>query len=254
MSFGASECRDCGVQYRYASGRPIADLEEVEEDAPPAPPVPFQYPSSVEERPSAFVPWTPLVYALLPALAASAVVSFLDATYLVLLVLGVLDLTTFFTHPMMWELVDTLLGAVTLALTVLTAVMFLFWIHAATRSARSLSETELRYSPRAAVVWWFVPIASLVVPYRVMANLWKVSHATTVERRNATSSSAVLRWWWGLWLGTVVMERVADAKDSDTASIAASLLRIGAAVLAAWAVYSIQRGLAERARAGGSPD
>jgi hypothetical protein len=255
MSFGASECADCGVQYRYESGRPVADVEQDDEkDAPRGPPVPFQYPLSDEEPSRAFVPSKPLVYALLSALCCSAFVSFFNLTYLVLLGQNVLDLTTsLVTHEEIWLVFDMLLNAVTLGVALLTGVLFLFWIHAATRSARSLGAEGLRYTPRAAVIWWFVPLASAVLPYRAMADLWKVSHAAKIERWKKGDTSAVMPWWWALWLGTLVMERVADANEnasspSSTAPIVGLLVRMSAAVLAAWVVFAIQRGLTEKAR------
>jgi hypothetical protein len=151
-------------------------------------------------------------------------------------------------------LVEALLNAVPVGVALLTGVLFLCWIHAATRSARSLAP-GLRYTPRAAVLWWFVPLANTVVPYRAMADLWKVSHAASIERWKRGDTSVVMPWWWGLWLGTIVMERIVDANEkagspSVTAPIVALLVRMAAAALASFIVFAIQRGLVEKAGAG----
>lgn len=111
----------------------------------------------------------------------------------------------------------------------------------------------MRYTPRAAVFWWFVPLASAIVPYRVMADLWRVNHASKLEAWTAEDTSAVMPWWWAFWLGMVVMARITEANDSSgspsqSAPVVAGLVNVAAALPAAIVVLSIQRGLTDKAQ------
>ncbi|HMA36213.1 MAG TPA: DUF4328 domain-containing protein [Chloroflexia bacterium] len=62
-------------------------------------------------------------------------------------------------------------GAVGLA----AGVLFLIWIYRAHRNLPALGAACLKYSPGWAVGGFFVPFVSLVLPFRVMAEIWKAS-------------------------------------------------------------------------------
>ncbi len=83
-----------------------------------------------------------------------------------------------------------------LGLLVTTAAVFCVWLYRANRDARALGAREMRFSPRASVAWWFVPIAHLFKPYQVMTELWRASDP---ERRRdwatAPKTSALPAWW-----------------------------------------------------------
>jgi hypothetical protein len=148
--------------------------------------------------------------------------------------------------------IEVLINAGGYAVFLAAGVLFLFWIHDANRSARSLGAAGMRYTPRAAVIWWFIPLASLIVPYRAMAELWRVSHARNLDTWQAADTSAVMPCWWTLWLFALVMDRITSANESSgspsqTAPIVAALVNVAGALLAAYVVFSIQRGLTDKA-------
>ncbi len=54
-------------------------------------------------------------------------------------------------------------------------VTFFLWVGRAYRNLPALGANELEYSPRSAIAWWLVPLVSLVVPLRMMIELWRAS-------------------------------------------------------------------------------
>ena len=56
-----------------------------------------------------------------------------------------------------------------------TAVAFCLWIHRVSRNLGPLTTEERRFSPRWAVIWWFVPLMQLFLPYQVVREVWRGS-------------------------------------------------------------------------------
>ena len=83
-----------------------------------------------------------------------------------------------------------------------TVVSFLMWLHRASRNLQSLGSYNQRFSPGWAVGWWFIPIMWFFRPYQVVAEVWRGSNPNApldVDwKRGAVS--ALLGWWWGLWI------------------------------------------------------
>lgn len=77
-------------------------------------------------------------------------------------------------------------------------VLLLVWTHRANHNARALGASGLRFTPGAPVGWYFVPIAWFWKPFQAMREIWRASsRPADWEDRQA---SALLGWWWGLWL------------------------------------------------------
>ena len=55
--------------------------------------------------------------------------------------------------------------------TVSVIIPFLMWIHRASKNLASLGVENQQFGPVAAVVWWFVPFASIWMLYRVVAEI-----------------------------------------------------------------------------------
>lgn len=133
-----------------------------------------------------------------------------------------------------------------------TAIVWLVWQHRAQKNLEGLGATRLRFTPGWAVGWWFVPLANLLKPFQTMRELWKASGDPYGWQTRTTSP--LLGWWWGLYLGAqaliVIFAGVRDeaASDADLLAadwwaIAALAVRIAAATVAAlllWAVVTRQ--------------
>lgn len=79
-----------------------------------------------------------------------------------------------------------------------TAVLFLKWIHRANLNARSLGAKDLRFSPGWAVGWYFIPFMNLVRPYQAMKEIWQASK--NPENWSTEPAPPILGWWWALFL------------------------------------------------------
>jgi hypothetical protein len=123
-----------------------------------------------------------------------------------------------------------IVGILQTAIYVASAVVILCWIHRANRNARALGARGLRFTPGAAVGWYFVPIANLWMPYRAMKETWQAS-----RRPDAWSAEPIpplVRGWWLLWLvesalGNASFRLAMGAEEVD------ALLRANAVALAA---------------------
>lgn len=76
----------------------------------------------------------------------------------------------------------------------------MLWFYRANRNLRVLGGTELRFSPGWAVVWWFIPIANLWMPYRATVEIAKASDpsvgATDRNSRKQIERPKLLMLWW----------------------------------------------------------
>lgn len=97
---------------------------------------------------------------------------------------------------------------------VLAVPAWWLWTWTAQRAARGHG-LELRHGGLAAVGWWFVPIANLFMPLRVLAELWcAAADPRPVAWRRQSFPSWIVLWWLSLlaipMLGAALVEQVAD--------------------------------------------
>ncbi|HLA85559.1 MAG TPA: DUF4328 domain-containing protein [Thermoguttaceae bacterium] len=171
------------------------------------------------------------------------------------------DFTTEETH---WnDSRQQLIGFVLIVASIGSMISFLMWFHRAHRNLRSLGATELRFSPGWAVGWWFIPIFNLFRPFQVMREIWRNSVPTTVVPVEDTwqrpTGSALVGWWWALflvmnWSNRVVMritDRATSIEELAVASwlgLASALLIVLAALLAILVVYRVTANQEKRFR------
>jgi hypothetical protein len=93
------------------------------------------------------------------------------------------------------------------------------WMHRSFSNLTAFGATGLKYTPGWAVGGWFVPFLNLVRPKQVMNELWLASgpdwRPGTDEWRRPRPAT-VLGWWWGLWIGTWLINRVAGSNFEKT--------------------------------------
>lgn len=143
----------------------------------------------------------------------------------------------------------------------ITAVLFFVWLHRVNKNLRPLGALYVEFTPGWAVGWFFIPFANLVMPYRVVKEVWTKSAPDTPGVSSAlqpTGSAALVGWWWGVWLISNVLLRVAAAlsefKSADTVFLSlkvdmfASAFRIAAAALAIMVVHGIYKRQEERSK------
>jgi hypothetical protein len=79
-------------------------------------------------------------------------------------------------------------------------ILFLLWFYRAHRNLPALEATELRFTPRWAIIWWFIPILNFWKPYQVTLEIIKSSDPSvgatdSSTRRALMRPSLVLMWW-----------------------------------------------------------
>jgi hypothetical protein len=96
----------------------------------------------------------------------------------------------------LYELVSILSFVVAIA----ALVAFLLWFYRANRNLRVLGGTDLRFTPGWAVVWWFIPIANIWMPYRATVEIAKASDpsvgVTNRQSREQLPRPKLLLVWW----------------------------------------------------------
>ena len=135
-----------------------------------------------------------------------------------------------------------------------TVIVFLMWMHRASKNIESLGAHGQRFSPAWAVGWWFVPIMFFFRPYQVMAEIWRGSRSDAVlwgqDDWQSRPVSPLLAWWWLLWIVALFTAPALEIdsvtlQDSSRAlmfSVLANVLWTSAGVLAIIVVHRIRRG------------
>lgn len=125
-----------------------------------------------------------------------------------------------------------------------TGVVWLVWQHHAQANAQHLMARRLTFSPGWAVGWWFVPLASLVQPFRAVRELWQTSGGPDSPEEGTWP---VLVLWWAGWLGFNLMSALGRTSTNtvtaltlaDERQLIAVVLGIPSAALAILIVRSV---------------
>ena len=127
------------------------------------------------------------------------------------------------------------------------AVLTLIWLAAGLKRVNAAGAEGLSVGPAGAVLWWFVPLANLVMPAKAVAELRKAA----INPRNweAVDGSLAVAVWWAFWLAAgfanSLFWRTSTSEDGEllaiagSASFAGDILTVPAALLFAWLVWSI---------------
>jgi hypothetical protein len=98
----------------------------------------------------------------------------------------------------------------------LTVVTWLVWQARAHRALRGQAVQGLRFSPLSGVLWWFVPVANLVMPYRAVKELATAGAASGARSKG---TARMLLWsWWVPWLGQLCVAEAIFFSPRNTVS------------------------------------
>ncbi|HKP52445.1 MAG TPA: DUF4328 domain-containing protein [Chloroflexia bacterium] len=129
---------------------------------------------------------------------------------------------------------------------VILVVFVLMWIHRANRNLPALGAQDLRFTPRWAVGWFFIPFMSFVRPFQAVAEICKASDPDiddpTGVRWKAKPVPSILGFWWAAWISVgllVCFSNVLFRRSNDLAAfltgtwltLVADILNIVAAAL-----------------------
>jgi hypothetical protein len=133
----------------------------------------------------------------------------------------------------------------TIGAVLITAFVWLIWQHRVHKNLHSLGRPGLRFSPAAAVWWWFVPVANFVMPFRAVRELWNAStsHASGSDDV-VPGAPLVLVAWWAFCLARIPLGAVAAAVSPERSLTPNELLRLTWLGMAGDAVLVIAGALA----------
>ena len=118
-------------------------------------------------------------------------------------------------------------GMLTTAVSMLAAITFLAWQHRASKNIEPLTTKKPKYSPATAVLFWFIPLVSMVLPYLVMKELWKDSHPDGAE---SPMSPFIGPWWttWiaSQWIGGLIIPIFFSNQSSSTGLIMGDVTKV----------------------------
>ncbi|MEZ6241595.1 MAG: DUF4328 domain-containing protein [Phycisphaerales bacterium] len=115
-----------------------------------------------------------------------------------------------------------------------TVVLFCIWTFRSAVNARTLGARGFRITPGWAVGWYFIPVATLWMPFKAMSEIWRASiHPIKGDDRTAWRNAPVgvlLQAWWTSWvLGTLVTNIASRFFDEPSFErIGAWMISIGA--------------------------
>ncbi len=143
----------------------------------------------------------------------------------------------------------------------ITAILFLTWMHRVHKNLPALGASQLKYSPGWAVGSWFVPIMNLFRPYQVMQEIWRCSdpHMLSVAgyKANMVGGSSLVGWWWAFWIlagiaGQIGFRVAMSAQDMQTllisswATLGSDLLSLPCGLMVILIVRSVDANQEER--------
>ena len=131
------------------------------------------------------------------------------------------------------------IGLLSMAAGITCIVFICMWVHRANVAARGTGGEGMEFTPGWAVGWFFIPFANLVMPHRVMQEIWRASNPQRpagMEWRNDANSGLVSSWWF-TWIGSGFMSVTGSvmsklAEDSPALAQAGTVLQAAALVVA----------------------
>lgn len=103
-------------------------------------------------------------------------------------------------------------------LSISAAGAFLAWLSRSVDNAPPLGAGTPSFSPRWSIGWWFVPLANLIIPYRMVHELH--GRLAIGERPNG---SGVVGAWWLAFIGGGLLSRILSALASSPATTVESI-------------------------------
>lgn len=77
----------------------------------------------------------------------------------------------------------------------------------AMKNLHTIGNTTPTHSPKASVIWYFVPFANLAMPANAMSEI----HHGSIEETGTLNVSSLVSYWWSAWLGFNIFSYVSNA-------------------------------------------
>ncbi len=121
-----------------------------------------------------------------------------------------------------------LFGLLQVGMAGVSAVLLLRWIYCANANVRIMGATGLRFTPRGAILWYFIPLANLWKPYQAIKEIWRASMDPGNWKQ--VKVPGLLPLWWTLAIGSLLLSNAslwAEMRaDSFTERVASNVVMI----------------------------
>jgi len=130
-------------------------------------------------------------------------------------------------------------GLAYLACFLLAGIVFIVWFYQAWCNAQTYRTRAQRHARGWVVGGWLCPFANLVIPYRVTCDIALASMPSDAPRHPLR----LVRWWWALWVVSIVVGVVGTGSDDGPQSTDRSfrLYYLAAIVAAGLAIAVVGR-------------
>ena len=130
---------------------------------------------------------------------------------------------------------------------IVAAIAYVAWLSRSVENAPALGAGTPPHSPRGAIGWWFVPFASFVIPFQIVADL----HDRLATATDSDRARPLLIGWWLTWLGGSFISYAARLPGDETvdqlkAQIGIEMLSAAVTVVAAVLAILVVRRIVRR--------
>jgi hypothetical protein len=150
-------------------------------------------------------------------------------------------------------------GLLTAIVYIATVVFFLMWLYRAHENLQAFGvrKNQLEYSSGWAVGSFFVPFASLIIPYRAIRELWRKSIPESSNMFGSIAPPGFFSAWWAFWIFSNMADQMylrmtwsekVSTDVSATVGVVSGILGTIAAVLAIKVVREIEKQQTESSR------
>lgn len=95
-----------------------------------------------------------------------------------------------------------------------TIVMVCKWVRRAHANLYAAGIADLEFTPRWAVIWYFIPIANLFKPYQAMQELWNTSRQ--LHDYPTEQAPTLVRLWWSAFIGSGILTAIGFLIETGT--------------------------------------
>ncbi len=144
------------------------------------------------------------------------------------------------------------IGLLTIIVYIATVVFFLMWLYRAHENLQAFGvrKNQLEYSSGWAVGSFFVPFASLIIPYRAIRELWRKSIPESSNMFGSITPPGFFSVWWFFWIVSNMADQMylrmtwtekVSTEVSATVGVISGILGVIAALLAIAVVREIEK-------------
>ena len=95
-----------------------------------------------------------------------------------------------------------------------TIVLVCKWLYRAHANLYAAGIADLEFTPRWAVIWYFIPFANLFKPYQAMQELWNTSRQ--LHDYPTEQAPTLVRIWWSAFIGSGILAAIGFLIETGT--------------------------------------